>query len=194
MSDSSIAIVGMAGRFPGAPNIEAFWRNLRDGIESIRTLSDDELRAAGVSQEELENPEYVRSAAILDGLDLFDASFFGFSPRDASIMDPQHRHFLECAWEAVENAGYAAEAFPGSIGVFAGSGMSSYLIHNLLRNRKLVNSAGLFLLRQTGKRQRCLGNACFLSAQSPRAQRQRPDRLLNLARRCSSCLPKFAEP
>ena len=75
MSNSSIAIVGMAGRFPGAPNIEAFWRNLRDGVESIRTLSDDELRAAGVSQEELENPEYVRAAAILDGLDLFDASF-----------------------------------------------------------------------------------------------------------------------
>ena len=70
MSDSSIAIVGMAGRFPGAPNIEAFWRNLRDGVESIRTLSDAELRAAGVRQEELENPEYVRSAAILDGLDL----------------------------------------------------------------------------------------------------------------------------
>jgi acyl transferase domain-containing protein/thioesterase domain-containing protein len=150
MSNSSIAIVGMAGRFPGAPNIEVFWRNLRDGVESIRTLSDTELRAAGVSQEELENPEYVRAAAILDGIELFDASFFGFSPRDASIMDPQHRHFLECAWEAVENAGYTAEAFPGSIGVFAGSGMSSYLIHNLLPNRKLVNSAGLFLLRQTG--------------------------------------------
>ena len=150
MSNSSIAIVGMAGRFPGAPNIEAFWRNLRDGVEAIRTLNDAELRAAGVSQEELENPEYVRAAAILDGLELFDASFFGFSPRDASIMDPQHRHFLECAWEAVENAGYTAEGFPGSIGVFAGSGMSSYLIHNLLRNRKLVNSAGLFLLRQTG--------------------------------------------
>ena len=150
MSNSSIAIVGMAGRFPGAPNIESFWRNLRDGVEAIRTLNDAELRAAGVSQEELENPEYVRAAAILDGLQLFDASFFGFSPRDASIMDPQHRHFLECAWEAVENAGYTAEGFPGSIGVFAGSGMSSYLIHNLLRNRKLVNSAGLFLLRQTG--------------------------------------------
>ena len=150
MSNSSIAIVGMAGRFPGAPNVEAFWRNLRDGVEAIRTLNDVELRAAGVSQEELENPEYVRAAAILDGLQLFDASFFGFSPRDASIMDPQHRHFLECAWEAVEIAGYTAEGFPGSIGVFAGSGMSSYLIHNLLRNRKLVNSAGLFLLRQTG--------------------------------------------
>ena len=150
MNNSSIAIVGMAGRFPGAPNIDAFWRNLRGGVEAIRTLSGAELLAAGVSQEELDDPEYVRAAAILDGLELFDASFFGFSPRDASIMDPQHRHFLECAWEAVENAGYTAEAFPGSIGVFAGSGMSSYLIHNLLRNRKLVNSAGLFLLRQTG--------------------------------------------
>jgi acyl transferase domain-containing protein/thioesterase domain-containing protein len=150
MNNSSIAIVGMAGRFPGAPNVDGFWRNLRDGVESIRTLSDVELRAAGVSPEELENPEYVRAAAILDGIELFDASFFGFSPRDASIMDPQHRHFLECAWEAVENAGYSPEAFPGSIGVFAGSGMSSYLIHNLLRNHKLVSSAGLFLLRQTG--------------------------------------------
>jgi len=150
MRNSSIAIIGMAGRFPGAPSIDAFWQNLRDGVESIRTLSDTELRAAGVSEEELANPEYVRAAAILDGIELFDASFFGFSPRDASIMDPQHRHFLECAWEAVENAGYTAEGFPGSIGVFAGSGMSSYLIHNLLRNHKLVNSAGLFLLRQTG--------------------------------------------
>lgn len=150
MRNSSIAIIGMAGRFPGASSIDEFWKNLRDGVESIRTLSDTELRAAGVSEEELTNPEYVRSAAILEGIDLFDATFFGFSPRDASIMDPQHRHFLECAWEAVENAGYTAEEFPGSIGVFAGSGMSSYLIHNLLRNHQLVNSAGLFLLRQTG--------------------------------------------
>jgi acyl transferase domain-containing protein len=125
MNNSSIAIVGMAGRFPGAPNIDAFWRSLRGGVEAIRTLSGAELLAAGVSQEELDDPEYVRAAAILDGLELFDASFFGFSPRDASIMDPQHRHFLECAWEAVENAGYTAEGFPGSVGVFAGSGMSS---------------------------------------------------------------------
>ena len=150
MKDGSIAIVGMAGRFPGARNIRQFWQNLRNGTESIRILTDAELRAAGVSAEELADPDYVRSAAILDDVELFDAAFFGLSPRDAAIMDPQHRHFLECAWEALENAGHTPPGFPGSIGVFAGSGMNSYLIHNLLRNRQLVTSAGFFLLRQTG--------------------------------------------
>src|ERR1700757_720318 len=147
MNTSRIAIVGMAGRFPGARNIDEFWRNLSNGVESIRQLTDSELVAAGVGRGELAAPDYVKAAAILDGVEMFDASFFGFNPKDASIMDPQHRHFLECAWEAFENAGYTADGFPGSIGVFAGSGMSSYLIHNLLRNRKLVSSAGLFLLR-----------------------------------------------
>jgi acyl transferase domain-containing protein len=150
MKDGSIAIVGMAGRFPGARNIQQFWQNLRNGTESIRILSDAELRAAGVSAEELADPDYVRSAPILDDVELFDAAFFGLSPRDAAIMDPQHRHFLECAWEALENAGHTPPGFPGSVGVFAGSGMNSYLIHNLLRNRQLVTSAGFFLLRQTG--------------------------------------------
>jgi acyl transferase domain-containing protein/thioesterase domain-containing protein len=150
VKDFAIAIIGMAGRFPGARNIGEFWRNLRDGVESIRQLSDAELIAAGVSAEELANPDYVKAAAILDDVEMFDASFFGFSPKDAAIMDPQHRHFLECAWEALEHAGHTAESFPGSIGVYAGSGMSSYLIHNLLTNRKLVESAGLFLLKQTG--------------------------------------------
>jgi acyl transferase domain-containing protein/thioesterase domain-containing protein len=150
LTESAIAIIGMAGRFPGARNIGEFWRNLRDGVESIRQLSDAELIAAGVSAEELANPDYVKAAAILDDVEMFDASFFGLSPKDAAIMDPQHRHFLECAWEALEHAGHAAESFPGSIGVYAGSGMSSYLIHNLLTNQKLVESAGLFLLKQTG--------------------------------------------
>jgi len=150
MKDGNIAIVGMAGRFPGARNLHEFWQNLRNGTESIRTLTDAELRAVGVTQEELADPEYVRSAAILDDVELFDASFFGLSARDAAIMDPQHRHFLECAWEGLENAGHTPPGFPGSIGVFAGSGMNSYLIHNLLQNRQLVSSAGFFLLRQTG--------------------------------------------
>jgi acyl transferase domain-containing protein/thioesterase domain-containing protein/acyl carrier protein len=150
VKDSAIAIVGMAGRFPGARNIGEFWRNLRDGRESIRQLSDAELTAAGVSAEELANPDYVKAAAVLDDVEMFDASFFGFSPKDAAIMDPQHRHFLECAWEALEHSGHTADGFPGSIGVYAGSGMNSYLIHNLLTNRKLVESAGLFLLKQTG--------------------------------------------
>jgi acyl transferase domain-containing protein/thioesterase domain-containing protein/acyl carrier protein len=150
MKNSTIAIVGMSGRFPGARNIDEFWRNLRDGVESIRPLSDAQLLASGVRPEELAQPDYVKAAAVLDGVDLFDASFFGFSPRDAAIMDPQHRHFLECSWEAIENAGHLPERFPGSIGVFAGSGMNSYMIHNLMNNRKLMESAGLFLIRQTG--------------------------------------------
>jgi acyl transferase domain-containing protein len=150
MKDSTIAIVGMAGRFPGAHGIGEFWRNLRDGVESIRTLSEEELLAAGVSRETLSQDNYVKVAAILDGVDLFDASFFGLSPKDAAIMDPQHRHFLECAWEAIESSGYTPEGFSGSIGVFAGCGYNAYMIQNLIRNRRLRESAGMFLLRQTG--------------------------------------------
>ena len=150
MKPSTIAIVGMAGRFPGARNIREFWKNLHDGVESIRDLTNAELRAAGATEEELANPEYVKRASVLDDVPLFDASFFGLSPRDASIMDPQHRHFLECAWEALEDAGHPPQGFDGSIGVFAGSGMNTYLIHNLLANRRLLESAGLFQLKQTG--------------------------------------------
>ena len=146
----AIAIVGMAGRFPGAPDLAKFWQNLKNGVESIRPFTDAELLAAGVSREELSQPEYVKSGAVLEDMDMFDAAFFGFSPRDASIMDPQHRVFLECAWAALENAGHGAGTFAGSIGVYAGSGMNSYMIHNLLTNPALVASAGLFLIRQTG--------------------------------------------
>src|ERR1700728_1961616 len=150
MKPSSIAIVGMAGRFPGARNIGQFWQNLRDGVESIRSLSDTELLAAGATAEEFSRTDYVRRASVLEDVGLFDATFFGLSPRDASIMDPQHRHFLECAWEALEDAGHPPQRFDGTIGVFAGSGMNTYLIHNLLANRHLVESTGLFQLKQTG--------------------------------------------
>ena len=147
---ATIAIVGMAGRFPGAPTIADFWRNLRDGIESVRPLSDAELLSAGATPEELADPDYVKSASRLDDVPMFDASFFGLSPRDASIMDPQHRHFLECAWQALEDAGHPPHGFDGTVGVFAGSGMNTYLIYNLLANRRLLETAGLFQLKQTG--------------------------------------------
>ncbi len=151
MKDSAIAIIGMAGRFPGARNIAKFWENLKHGVESIRPFNDAELLAAGVSAEELAQPEYVKLGVVLEDLDMFDAGFFGFSPKDAAIMDPQHRIFLECAWEALEDAGHVPGAREeGSIGVYAGSGMSSYMIYNLLTNPQLVASTGLFLLRQTG--------------------------------------------
>jgi len=150
MKPSAIAIVGMAGRFPGARNVYQFWRNLRDGVESIHSLTDRELLAAGAKAEDIERSNYVKRASTLDEVSMFDAAFFGLSPRDAAIMDPQHRHFLECAWEALEDAGHMPQSFSGSIGVFAGSGMSSYLIYNLLANQELAESAGLFQLKQTG--------------------------------------------
>ena len=95
-SENDIAIVGMAAHLPSAPTVDAYWQNLVDGKECIRRLDDEALAAAGVPRETLRHPHYVKAAAILDGLEQFDADFFGFSPKEAAIMDPQHRHFLEC--------------------------------------------------------------------------------------------------
>jgi acyl transferase domain-containing protein/NAD(P)-dependent dehydrogenase (short-subunit alcohol dehydrogenase family)/acyl carrier protein len=127
-ADRDVAIVGMAGRFPGAGSVEELWANLAGGVESVTFFSDEELLAAGVEPELLADPEYVRAGAILDDVDLFDAPLFGYSPREAEVMDPQHRIFLECAWEALERAGYDPSAYPGAIGVFAGSNLSTYLL------------------------------------------------------------------
>jgi acyl transferase domain-containing protein len=149
-SGNEIAIVGMSGRFPDAPDLDAFWRNLRDGVESVRPQSDEALRAAGVSEAALRDPSYVKAAAVLDGFDHWDERFFGFSPRDAAIMDPQHRLFLELAVEALEHAGHAPASFGGAIGVFASVGAQTYYHQHVLRNRSLLTDVGLFLLRHTG--------------------------------------------
>jgi acyl transferase domain-containing protein/NADP-dependent 3-hydroxy acid dehydrogenase YdfG/acyl carrier protein len=138
-----IAIVGMSGRFPGARNITEFWQNLRDGVESITFFSDEELRAAGIDDETLREPGYIKAAGTLDGLELFDASFFGFNPREAEVLDPQQRVFLECAWESLEHAGYDPETYRGLIGVYAGTSMSSYLF-NVYSNPELVGIIGDF--------------------------------------------------
>lgn len=147
---SDIAIVGMACRFPGAATPDSYWHNLRDGVESRVELSDEQLKAAGVPAELLENPNYVKSGMFLEAFDCFDAGFFGFSPLDAKILDPQHRHFLECAWEAFEDAGYDPAKVDGAVGVFAGSGHNAYMPYNLLTNPDIVNDVGFFLLRHTG--------------------------------------------
>ena len=149
-TDSDIAIVGMAGRFAGAPNIDAYWRNLREGVESIATYTDEQLLAAGAPKRLIAAADYVKSGAPLTDMEMFDPALFGVTPREAAIMDPQHRHFLECAWEALENAGHSVERFAGQIGVFAGSGYNGYLARNLLTNADLVDSVGFFLLRHTG--------------------------------------------
>ena len=129
---NSIAVVGMAGRFPGARSVSAFWDNLKEGRESIISLSDDVLAAAGVPDDVLANPAYVRRAAILDGIDEFDAEYFGLPPHVARTMDPQHRLFLQCAWHALEDAGCDPARYDGSIGVYGTSDANAYLVHNLL--------------------------------------------------------------
>mgnify|MGYP003133926981 CR=1 FL=1 len=140
----------MAGRFPSARTVSQLWNLLSEGRIGTRWFTDEEMLANGVSPKELADPAYVRAANYLSDMECFDAGFFGFSPREASILDPQHRHFLECAWEALEDAGHMPEHFDGRIGVFAGSGMQAYLPFNLLTNPDLVAEIGMFLLRHTG--------------------------------------------
>ncbi len=132
MSDSSpsaVAIVGMSGRFPGADNVEAFWDMLLAEREGITRFSDAELLAAGVSPAALESPSYVKAMPVLRDIDRFDAAFFGIGPREAALMDPQHRLFLEEAWHALEDAGWDGDA---DVGVFAGVSLSTYMLNNLM--------------------------------------------------------------
>ncbi|MEQ6248530.1 beta-ketoacyl synthase N-terminal-like domain-containing protein [Sulfitobacter sp. HNIBRBA3233] len=149
-ADEDIAIVGMAVNVPGAGSLDAYWENLRSGISSIRKLSEQELLANGETPEAIARRNYVRAAADLEGFETFDADFFGFSPKDAAILDPQHRKFLEVAWEAMEQAGHVPETVPGPIGVYAGCGMGSYFYFNICSNPDLVDDVGMFLLRHTG--------------------------------------------
>ena len=135
--EGRIAIIGMAGRFPGANTISEFWRNLRAGAESVTFFQDDQLddwfdddvRAA---------PNYVKARPILDGIDQFDAGFFAMHAQEAKLTDPQHRVFLECAWQALEDAGYDPAAYDGAIGVFAGCSMNTYFLNNICRNRRVI--------------------------------------------------------
>ena len=122
-----IAIIGMSGRFPRARNLEEYWGNVRDGRECITFFSDEQLLAAGVDPALVADPSYVKAGGVLDDIDLFDAGFFGLNPREAEVMDPQQRLFLECTWNALEDAGVAPHTYPGLIGVFAGAGNSTYL-------------------------------------------------------------------
>jgi acyl transferase domain-containing protein len=147
---NDIAIIGLALRVPGATNSAQFWANLRNGVESIETRTGEQLAAAGETLERSRRKNYVPRAAILAGMADFDAEFFGFSPKDAAIMDPQHRQFLECAWEAMEDAARPPESIAGPVGVFAGCGMGSYFYFNVCSHERLVDQVGMFLLRHTG--------------------------------------------
>jgi acyl transferase domain-containing protein/acyl carrier protein len=139
-----IAVIGMAGRFPGARDLKQLWRNLRDGVEGLTFFSDEELLAAGVPAERLRDPRYVKAASLLAGVDRFDAPFFGYSAREAEILDPQQRLFLEHSWAALEDAGYSPEAYDGLIGVYAGVAWNTYLLSNLRSHPELFDGGGGF--------------------------------------------------
>jgi amino acid adenylation domain-containing protein len=126
-----IAIVGMAGRFPGAKNVREFWENLKNGVESITRFTDEELEAG-------QGPNAIKARPILDDVEQFDASYFGILPKEAEVMDPQHRVFLECSVEALEDAGCDPARFGGAVGVFAGCSPNTYFLHNLCAGREFV--------------------------------------------------------
>ncbi|MEH1940521.1 MAG: beta-ketoacyl synthase N-terminal-like domain-containing protein [Nostoc sp.] len=134
-----IAIVGMAGRFPNAKNIEEFWQNLRDGVESISEFTNEEVISEGIDPALLNDTNYVKASAVLENIDCFDALFFDINPKEAEVTDPQHRLFLECASEALENAGYDSTRCDSRIGVFAGASLNNYLSFNI--NSDQVGSA-----------------------------------------------------
>ena len=132
---TGVAVIGMSLRFPGAETVDAYWQNLVDGIESITTFNDDELRAAGIAPELIADPNYVKARGLFKDPEYFDAAFFGISVREAELMDPQQRVFLETCWAALEDAGQDPARYAGSVGVWGGmsTGMTNntYLLSNL---------------------------------------------------------------
>lgn len=142
----AVAVVGLAGRFPDAPTLDRFWDNIRDGVESLATYSQQEMVDAGMPPELLKNPNYVPKGTTLDAVEMFDAEFFQYAPGEAQIMDPQQRLFLECAWEVLEHAGYPAGGVGFPVGLYAGVSMNTYMMFHVLANRPLAEAAGGYQL------------------------------------------------
>jgi len=152
---AAIAVIGMSGRFPGADSIGELWQNLLTGVKGLREITEEELSEAGVPAEQLSDPRYVRVGGPLPQVDQFDAAVFGFNPREAETMEPQHRMFLECSWEALESAGYCPTDAPGHVGVFGGCGFPHYMIQNV---RQVANEPGGDLLLGIGNERDSLTN------------------------------------
>ncbi|GHH86835.1 hypothetical protein GCM10018793_60300 [Streptomyces sulfonofaciens] len=146
-TDGRIAVVGLDCRLPGAGNHTEFWQNLLAGTEHLTDIDEERLRAAGIPQESLAHPRYVRRAAVVEDADLFDASFFYLSAREAERMDPQLRLFLQSSWAALEHSGHDSEQYRGRIGVFAGALASTYLLNNVLTGERGFNGS-LHRMRQ----------------------------------------------
>jgi phthiocerol/phenolphthiocerol synthesis type-I polyketide synthase E len=147
LNGTEIAIVGMAGRYPNAETLQEFWRKVEAGEEFATFYNEDELREMGVDEETIRNPNWVPAAGMLAATEEFDAAFFGYNPKESSFMDPQQRHFLEVAWEALEDAGYDTDRFEGSIGVYGGSAMDTYLVLNIATNPHLMTPTNKVLIQ-----------------------------------------------
>jgi len=139
--DTRIAIVGMAGRFPKAPNVDALWQALKEGRECLSTLDREDLLEAGNPPEDVDHPDYVPMAGLIEGADLFDARLFGFSPKEADYIDPQHRVFLEVAMQALEDSGCNPHTFGGAISIYAGAALSVYQVSTILANYKMLSES-----------------------------------------------------
>ncbi len=146
-----IAVVGVACRFPGAESADAFWKNLREGVESIKPFTEEELLAAGVTPAELANPNYVKAGSTLEAVETFDAAFFGIGPSEASVMDPQHRLFLECVHQALEVAGYSNATDRMMMALFGGVSASDYVFQNISKNPRMLESMRLQVLFSNDK-------------------------------------------
>jgi polyketide synthase PksJ len=146
VNHDDIAIIGMAGKFPEAEDIEEFWTNIKNGIESVHFFTDEELINKGVSQELINNPNYVKANCLISDIEYFDADFWGYSPREAEILDPQHRLFLDCAYHAFEHAGYNPDNIAYPVSIFAGTGLSRYMLFNLANNKDVIDNSGYFQL------------------------------------------------
>lgn len=138
----AVAIIGVSCRFPGAASPDLFWENLKGGMESVERLSEDDMRAAGVPEEVFKNPNYVNFAPTLENVEYFDAGFFGFSPGEAKILDPQRRLFLTCGWEVFENAGYNPFSVDAPVAVYGSAGVTQYYNDKLCGNNDLYKTAG----------------------------------------------------
>jgi acyl transferase domain-containing protein len=151
-SETDIAVIGMSCRFPGAGDPATFWRNLIEGRESITFFSREELAAAGLARSLYDRPGYVRARGVLPGIERFDAPLFDMTPAEAAMTDPQHRLFLECAWEAMEDGGYHGDGFAGPIGVYGGCGAGGYLRDHVLPHAAGTDLAGLYQIMQANEK------------------------------------------
>jgi polyketide synthase PksJ len=142
--DRDIAVIGISLRVPGARNIAEFWENLIEGTESISFFSQEELEVSEGYRVLGGHLKLIPAGGVMGDIDLFDADFFGYTPREAGLMDPQQRLFLEYSWQALEDAGYVGEAYPGEIGVYAGVGWNTYLLNHVLANPGIINAMGEF--------------------------------------------------